>query len=85
MDLYNKSETTEDILAYRKKVNDADKKYKTYSILGGVGIGVGVALIATGIVFYSIEFKEEQEVKKKYNLSFGAQPGKGTLYVTLNW
>ena len=70
---------------FRKKTNDADSKRKTYMILGGVGIGVGVALIATGITFYSIEFKDEKEVKKKYNVSFGASPMDGTLQFALNW
>ena len=70
---------------YRKKAQDADKKRKTYLILGGVGAGLGVALITTGIVFYSIDFEGEKRVKKKYNLSFGATPIDGTLQLTLNW
>ena len=70
---------------FRKKTNDADKKRKTYLALGGVGIGVGVALIATGITFYSIEFEGEKEVKKKYNVSFGASPIDGTLQFAINW
>ena len=70
---------------YRKKAHDADKKRKTYLILGGVGAGLGVALITTGIVFYSIDFEGEKEVKKKYNLSFGASPIDGTLQFALNW
>jgi len=70
---------------YRKKAQDADKKRKTYMILGGVGAGLGVALITTGIVFYSIDFEGEKRVKKKYNLSFGATPIDGTLQLTLNW
>ena len=70
---------------YRKKAQDADKKRKTYLILGGVGAGLGVALITTGIVFYSIDFEGEKEVKKKYNLSFGASPIDGTLQFALRW
>ena len=69
----------------RKKAQDADKKRKTYMALGFAGIGVGVALITTGIVFYSIEFEGEKEVKKKYNLSFGTSPMDGTLQFALNW
>ena len=85
---YNKYlETTDSSKAdsYRKKSNDADKKRKTYLILGGVGAGVGAALIVTGITFYSIEFEGEKEVKKKYNLSFGASTIDGTLQFALNW
>ena len=85
LDSYNHSETQEEMDHFRKKTNDADSKRKTYMILGGVGIGVGVALIATGITFYSIEFKDEKEVKKKYNVSFGASPMDGTLQFALNW
>ncbi len=70
---------------YHKKAHDADKKRKTYLILGGVGAGLGVALITTGMVFYSIDFEGEKRVKKKYNLSFGATPIDGTLQLTLNW
>ena len=82
---YNHSTTQEDMDKYRKKTNDADSSRKTYMILGGVGIGVGVALIATGITFYSIEFKDEKEVKKKYNVSFGTSPMDGTMQFALNW
>lgn len=70
---------------FRKKAQNADKKRKTYMGLGFAGIGVGVALIATGITFYSIEFEGEKEVKKKYNLSFGASPMDGTLQFALRW
>ncbi len=70
---------------YHKKAQDADKKRKTYMILGGVGIGVGAALITTGIVFYTIDFEGEKEVKKKYNVSFGANPADGTLQFALRW
>ena len=70
---------------FRKKTQDADKKRKTYMGLGFAGIGAGVALIATGITFYSIEFEGEKEVKKKYNLSFGTSPIDGTLQFAINW
>lgn len=85
LNYYNYSETQADMDLYRKKTNDADKKRKKYLILGGVGAGVGAALIATGITLYCIEFKGEKEVKKKYNVSFGASPFDGTLQFALNW
>lgn len=85
LNLYNQSETQADMDKYRKKTNKYDKQRKTYMALGIAGIGVGVALIATGITFYSIEFKDEKEVKKKYNVSFGASPMDGTLQFALNW
>ena len=85
LDKYHQSTNQDAINYYRKKTNDADKKRKTYLALGGVGIGVGVALIATGITFYSIEFEGEKEVKKKYNVSFGASPIDGTIQFALNW
>jgi len=85
LDSYNHSSTQEDMDNYRQKTNDADSSRKTYMILGGVGIGVGVALIATGITFYSIEFEGEKEVKKKYNVSFGTSPMDGTLQFALRW
>lgn len=85
MEWYNQSVTQAEMDYYRKNVLDKDKKRKTYMALGGVGIGVGVALIATGITFYSIEFKGEKEVKKKYNLSLSANPGKGSLQLSLKW
>ena len=70
---------------WKKKAKDADSRRKTYMILGGVGVGVGAALIATGITLYSIEFEGEKEVKKKYNISFGAKPMDGTIQFALNW
>ena len=82
---YLTSTNTDDIAKYRKKADDADKKRKTYLALGAAGIGVGVALIATGITFYSIEFEGEKEVKKKYNVSFGASPIDGTLQFAFRW
>lgn len=75
----------EEFEKWRKKVNNADGKRKKYMILGGVETGVGAALIATGITFYCIEFKEEKEVKKKYNVSLGANPAEGTLQFAINW
>ncbi len=77
--------TEQAAVSYRKKALDADKRRKTYAILGGVGIGVGIAMMTTGIVFYSIDFKGEKEVKKKYNLSFGTSPMDGTLQFALSW
>lgn len=70
---------------FRKQVDRADKKRKTFTIVGGVTAGVGAALIATGVVLYSIKFKGEKEVKQKYDLSFGANPADGTLQFALNW
>ena len=82
---YLSSVTTAEADYFRKQANDADKKRKTYLALGGVGIGIGAALIATGITFYSIEFEGEKEVKKKYNVSFGANPMDGSLQFAINW
>ncbi len=82
---YLDAENEEQIVLYRKKAQDADKRRKTYAILGGVGIGVGIAMMTTGIVFYSIDFKGEKEVKKKYNLSFGTSPMDGTLQFAVRW
>ena len=84
-DKYLDAQNETDAVNYRKKSNDYDKKRKTYLVLGGVGAGIGVALIATGITFYSIDFEGEKEVKKKYNLSFGTNPANGTLQFAINW
>ena len=81
MGSYNQAEA-EDL---RKQINRADKKRKTFTIIGGVTAGVGAALIATGIVLYSIKFKGEKEVRQKYDLSFGANPADGTFQFALNW
>jgi len=70
---------------YRKKAEDARKKRDKYLIMGAVGAGVGAALIATGVTLFCIEFDGEKEVKKKYNVSFGASPVNGTLQFALNW
>ena len=70
---------------YHKKTKKAGDHAQLYKILGSVGIGVGVAMVVTGIVFYSIEFEGEKQVKKKYNVSFGASPMDGTLQFALRW
>lgn len=70
---------------YRKKTKKAGDHAQLYKILGSVGIGLGAAMVTTGIVFYSIEFKEEKEVKKKYKLSFSASPLDGSLQFALRW
>ena len=75
----------EDFEECRKLAKDADKRRKKYAVLGGIGIGVGAALITTGIVFFSIETKGEKKVKQKYNVSFGANPFDGKIQLTLNW
>ena len=91
LNLYNLSTDQAYIDYYRKKTTNANNDRKLYMALGITGIGVGVALIATGITFYSIKFKDEKEVrkkykaKKKYNVSFGANPMDGTLQFALNW
>ena len=84
-DKYLDSKHEVDAVNYRKKAQDCDKKRKTYLILGGVGAGVGAALIVTGITLYSIDFEGEKDVKKKYNISLGTQPSNGTFYFALNW
>ncbi len=70
---------------YHKKTKKAGDHAQLYKILGSVGIGVGAAMVVTGIVFYSIEFEGEKQVKKKYNVSFGASPFDGTLQFALRW
>ena len=70
---------------YRKKTKKARDDVQLFKILGSVGIGVGAAMVATGIAFYSIEFEGEKAVKKKYNVSFGASPFDGTLQFALRW
>ena len=82
---YEQSETQEDMDKYSKKISDAHNKINTYNTLGGIGLGLGAALIATGITFYCIEFKGEKEVKTKYNISFGTSLMDGTLQFSLNW
>lgn len=83
-DLYQNN-LTDPVLVqeYRSKTEKQDKKYKKYMLLGSVGVGVGAALVATGIVLYSVEFKKEKKLKQ--NISFGMNPFDGNVYFTLNW
>ncbi|MBO4698712.1 hypothetical protein J5690_03765 [bacterium] len=82
---YKYSSDQELVKEYRRKAEKQDKKYKKYMMLGGIGVGVGAALVATGITFYSIEFKKEKELKQKCNISFSTNPFDGNIYFTLNW
>ena len=70
---------------YRKKAEKADKKANAYVAMTYTCLGLGLAMVATGVVFFSIKFKGEKEVMKKYNLSFGTSPTNGTLQLALNW
>ena len=70
---------------YRKKAEKADKKANAYAAMTYTCLGLGLAMVATGVVFFSIKFKGEQKVMKKYNLSFGTSPTNGTLQLALNW
>ena len=83
--LYKETKIPNMALKYKDKAKKADEKRKLYTILGGVGVGVGAALITTGIVFYSIKFDSEKEQTSAFNLKFGANPLDGSLYLTLNW
>ncbi|MBO4769894.1 MAG: hypothetical protein J5563_03845 [Clostridia bacterium] len=69
---------------YRKKAGNADDDRKMFLSLGAAGVALGAALITTGIVFYSIKFEDEKEVKKT-EISFGANPLDSSIYLTLNW
>ena len=69
---------------YRKKAGNADDDRKMFMALGAAGAAVGAALITTGIVFYSIRFEDEKEVKKT-EISFGANPLDTSVSLTLNW
>lgn len=69
---------------YRKKAKNADDDRVMFLALGAAGVAVGAALITTGIVFYSIKFEDEKEVKKT-EISFGANPLDSSIYLTLNW
>ena len=69
---------------YRKKAKNADDDRKMFLSLGAAGVAVGAAFITTGIVFYSIKFEDEKEVKKT-EISFGANPLGNSVYLTLNW
>ena len=75
----------DDIERYERKMDKAKKQVTAFKISGSVAVVLGAAMVTTGIVLYSIDFKSEKEVKKKYNVSFGAQPSNGSLYLTLNW
>ena len=69
---------------YRKKAGNAEDDRKMFMALGAAGAAVGAALITTGIVFYSIRFEDEKEVKKT-EISFGANPLDSSVSLTLNW
>ena len=88
LDLYYGVTTPDDQEAmdyYRDNANKSEKQRKKFKVLGAVGVGVGAALIATGITLFCVEFEGEKEVKKKYNVSFGANPLDGSFQFAMNW
>ena len=82
---YLNSYYDDDIEKYRSKTKKAREQAQLFKILGTVGVGLGGVMFVTGIVLYSVDFKGEKEVKRKYNLSLGASPADGTMRLTLNW
>ena len=81
---YHTATFPEEAEKYRKKAKNADDDRVMFMALGAAGVAVGAALITTGIVFYSIKFEDEKEVKKT-EISFGANPLDSSIYLTLNW
>lgn len=81
---YHNATFPEEAEKYRKKAKNADDDRVMFMALGAAGVAVGAALITTGIVFYSIKFEDEKEVKKT-EISFGANPLDSSIYLTLNW
>ncbi len=81
---YHNATFPEEAEKYRKKAKNADDDRVMFLALGAAGVAVGAALITTGIVFYSIKFEDEKEVKKT-EISFGANPLDSSIYLTLNW
>ena len=81
---YHNATFPEEAEKYRKKAKNADDDKSMFMALGAAGVAVGAALITTGIVFYSIKFEDEKEVKKT-EISFGANPLGNSVYLTLNW
>ena len=83
-DLYLSSSTQEDFEKYRKKSKDADKQRKTYTILGGVGLGVGGALIVTGVVLMVI--KKDNPYDGEFALSnFSIAPANDGFYASIGF
>lgn len=81
---YHNATFPEEAEKYRKKAKNADDDRVMFMALGAAGVALGAALITTGIVFYSIKFEDEKEVKKT-EISFGANPLENSIYLTLNW
>ena len=82
-DKYLNATTSEDADKYREESSKYEKRQKLYNIFGGISIGLGAAMLTTGIVLFCIDSKSEKEVKKKYNLSVHANPFNGTVGLTL--
>ena len=81
---YHNATFPEEAEKYRKKARNADDDRKMFMALGAAGAAVGAALITTGIVFYSIRFEDEKEVKRT-EIFFGANPLDSSVSLTLNW
>ena len=81
---YHNATFPEEAEKYRKKAKNADDDRVMFMALGAAGVALGAALITTGIVFYSIRFEDEKEVKKT-EISFGANPLDTSVSLTLNW
>lgn len=81
---YHNATFPEEAEKYRKKAKNADDDRVMFMALGAAGVALGAALITTGIVFYSIKFEDEKEVKRT-EISFGANPLDSSVSLTLKW
>jgi len=66
--------TPEDAVKYRNDVDKYQKQETVSKVLGGVFIGVGAALVTTGIILWSVDSAAEKKVKKSYKISFRVDP-----------
>jgi hypothetical protein len=82
-DKYLNATIPEDADKYREESSKYEKRQKLYNIFGGISIGLGAAMLTTGIVLFCVDSKSEKDVKKKYNLSVHANPFNGTVGLTL--
>lgn len=82
---YLSATNSNDANKYRKDVEDYKREKLLYGVFGGIGAGLGLIGITTGIILYSINSEGEKTVKKKYNISFNANPLNRMIGLTIRY
>ncbi len=81
--LYQGADNVDDVVRYRHDAERYSSQKDASTVAGAVCIGLGTALMTTGIVLWSVRSSKEKAVKTRYRISVGANPFAGTVLLSV--